>query len=479
MLKKSFLLAGLLFVLLVSSKAYADVSHPYRVFTRQFNLVVHQGNVDRAITRGKALEVLLNYFRKNKAVVAYQGSQKELFHGVAAIRPRFSDDVAYACAEKLIDCNNEFRSNQYISQRELLVWFFRLRETKNSDQWDVKSPQSYRKAWVAARNLNLLPQTDPTVTYDSLSELLYRDHVSQSNFNQPYFEGLTADLKEINPANYHSLAQIDGILRGIFIRLYSFRKMKKLLPEESQYLTDLMKYREAFRGLREDLIKNPYLLRNGDSEYSPEVVSAIREYGLQEVLAEYRYNYSKNAAYRQHNLLTGLLKINGRVIMPGETKSHWQMLSDKNLEDFKYGWVIVNGKDEAWEWGGGICGTSTGIFNPVWRSGLEIVERKPHSVYYNTLYAMEDIGLDAAVYRPKPDLRYRNNFDYPVVFSVVNDQKNKTVIVTLFGNSPYRHIKIEGPVFTSERAVEWTREMEYFDGIKQKELLASRYNDIK
>lgn len=476
MFKKLFWLSlSVLFFIPVQSFAGSEDLH--RQFSQDYNLFVHQGNVDRILSKGLTLQVLLNYFNQVSPALAYQGNPRISLDTLYKSQKMFSQLVE-ACRYELVDCNQAFDPYATVSQKELLVWFFRLKQKDSSDFRGPDSTQNYRMAWMAARRLNLLPEGQKEATYDFLSELLYRNTLSQNSFNLPYVEGMVADFKDITPDHFHNLRQIDRILSRLYHQSFLLQRGDMLLPEEVQYLEKLKAYQQIYNDLRDDLVKLPYALRI-KNDYAPSVAQAVLDYRLQDVLAEYYYDYSKNPAYRQHNLLTGLAKMNGRLVMSDEEVSMWDVLADKKLTDFRYGWVIVNGNDEAWQWGGGICGAATGIFNPAWRSGLMITQRNPHSVFYKGLYGIEDIGLDATVYRPKPDLRFKNTFRDPVVFSVQNNEQDKVVTVRILGNSPYRRVKVEGPFMKSKKEVEWVRQMEYFDGTKEREVLASRYNAIR
>ena len=71
--------------------------------------------------------------------------------------------------------------------------------------------------------------------------------------------------------------------------------------------------------------------------------------------------------------------------------------------------IFVGGK-ETEGLGGGICQLSSTLYNAADLMGLEIVERHPHSrrVYY------VEVGRDASTAYGGKDLKFRNDFDYPV-----------------------------------------------------------------
>jgi len=460
------------FIFAFSQNSYAKSNND---FSKSFGLIVHNGNRDRLVTRAKVLEVLLKYFSNIQT-----DTKKKPIIGLDDVIPS-SDAFNYVekgCRLNLFDCSVE-KFNPYlnITQQDLLNWFFKLKYFKNPDLLNKKYPylsDDYLRNWLEARNLNLL--TSSQITYSALQDFLYRNKVVESNLNLPFRVGLTIGYDEINAENFHNLKEIDLIRKNLNDLVNNLHKKDKLSIEEENYLAKIQKNLLAFENLKESLIKYPYLLSQ-NTNLDTEVINAVRQYGLQDILSSYSYDYSHNAAYRKHNLVTGAMKMNGRVFMPGEVIDYLKIISDKQLREFIYGWVISQG-EEQWQFGGGICGSSSVIFLPSWKAGLEIIERRNHSKYYRNLYPIEYIGLDATVYRPKPNLRIRNNMNSPIIFSVKDNKEKQIVTVDIIGNKSYKDIRIEGPIYINKYHVKWVRQIEDFDGKITSDALESRYNAI-
>ena len=115
--------------------------------------------------------------------------------------------------------------------------------------------------------------------------------------------------------------------------------------------------------------------------------------------------------------------IDGRNLAPGETFSFWGSIGPVTVErGFQYGGVIIGGRSVAGgAIGGGICSTSTTIFNAALRAGLEMGVRANH-YYYIDRYPD---GLDATVYMD-------DNFVQDMTFT--NDTENVIVIRGFGGN---------------------------------------------
>jgi hypothetical protein len=453
---------------MVSAKVSNDFSAPY-------GLVVHSDNQNNLVSRTKALESLLSYFGHKSDAKATKAS-----FSFKDVRPntRTYTAIQSACKLGILDCDqSHFGPYDEVSRNDFLDWFFRLKYLGHSKDLEVRYPKINKEStryWFEAKRLNLI--TGNAITYKVMQDFLYRHSVSEVNLGIPYNPVLVLNQKEINRSNYHSLKEIETIQAGLRSIISDFDAESKLNSKESKFAEKLRGELKAFADLRLSLLAAPYILAER-SDLDPQVTQLVKHFGLQEVLNSYTYDYSKNPAYRKYNLVTGIKKIQGKLLMPDEVLDYWNLISNKNLSDFKYGWVIANGQEE-WQFGGGICGSATMAFIPMWKAGLEVVERRNHSLFYSNLYPKDQIGLDATVYRPKPNLKIRNNFESPVVFNVINDTKKQVITVEVIGNKDYKSTLVEGPIFENKHAVKWVRQFERFDGTIATETLESRYNAI-
>lgn len=115
---------------------------------------------------------------------------------------------------------------------------------------------------------------------------------------------------------------------------------------------------------------------------------------------------------RWKNISVGAAQFNNVVIAPGETFSFWSLIGPVTVErGYAYAGAIIDGRSDPNIIGGGLCQVSTTIFMAVAQAGYEIVERGNHD-YYIDRYPL---GLDAAVFDPGLDLRWKNDTKYPVL----------------------------------------------------------------
>lgn len=143
------------------------------------------------------------------------------------------------------------------------------------------------------------------------------------------------------------------------------------------------------------------------------------------------------------------------VIAPGEWFSFWNDIGPVTLErGYGYGGVIIGGRSVAnGAIAGGICSTSTTLFNAAMRSGLEIGDRANHS-YYIERYP---VGLDATVLKTDTwaqDMTFRNDTANPIVIRSYTG--NGWVRFDIWGVPDGRTVRLSNPVTSNHRTAVWT-----------------------
>ena len=130
---------------------------------------------------------------------------------------------------------------------------------------------------------------------------------------------------------------------------------------------------------------------------------------------------------RNNNIQLSAQAINGITVLPGEIFSFNGATGERTAaKGYKEAPAIAGGqsKDEV---GGGVCQTSSTLFNAVARADLEIIERHPHA--WPSSYIEK--GLDATVNWPGLDFKFKNNTEWPV-FIIAAYNKRK-ITVNLYG----------------------------------------------
>ena len=404
-------------------------------YGRAFGLLVHQQNENMPVNLGRGQQILDSYFTDTLLRSSYE-DQTEL-----------------------------------MTQRDFLLHFEKSRLKAEGKETIFNDQLLYPMVWLTARRNNWLPDT--RLTYKTMREFLYRYSVSEKFGGIPYFEGLVLDEEEIHPGNYKSINQVTAIQNDLSVKLNNLRKSTVISQNQQTLLKTLVVYAEKFDNLNIQL-KELYHPLNVLPDLPDDIRQKILDYDLNEILNEISYDYSGNTVNRIHNLTAGLAQMNGRVFMPDEIINFEQELGRNGWGIYKYGWVIFGGI-EAWQFGGGLCGSATMIFTPSWRAGLEIIRRFPHSAYYSSLYPAESLGLDATIYRGHKNLIMKNTTGSPLMYYVYNNSEKKEITVYLVGRSPYRSVSIEGSIKTAWGTYKWIRRMERFDGTVVEEELVTRY----
>ena len=130
---------------------------------------------------------------------------------------------------------------------------------------------------------------------------------------------------------------------------------------------------------------------------------------------------------RNTNISISAAALNGRVVRPGETLSFNNCTGQRTGEKgYREAGAIAGGilVDDT---GGGVCQTSSTLFNAVVRADMEIVKRYPHS--WPSSYVNR--GEDATVNWPSLDFVCRNNGKYPVF--IVAWYEDQVVTVEVYG----------------------------------------------
>jgi vancomycin resistance protein YoaR len=166
--------------------------------------------------------------------------------------------------------------------------------------------------------------------------------------------------------------------------------------------------------------------------------------GVTSLIGEGRSNFRGSPKNRIFNIKVATERFNGVLIKPDEEFSFVEVLGEV---DGDHGYlpelVIKKDKTEP-EFGGGICQVSTTAFRAALNSGLEITARRNHAYpvqYYNPQ------GMDATVYVPKPDLRFKNNT--PGYILIQTKIEGTELIFDFYGTSDERKVNLIGPKIIS------------------------------
>lgn len=140
-------------------------------------------------------------------------------------------------------------------------------------------------------------------------------------------------------------------------------------------------------------------------------------------------SYYENKVHNFHFVSRQISQV---IIYPNEVFSFWKIIGNpNNNKNFKVGRNLVNGKISE-EIAGGICQISSIIYHTAIKTDLEIIERHNHSI---DIYAEEErftpLGADATIVFPYKDLRIKNNYNFPISFSLkINENEVLCVLLS-------------------------------------------------
>ncbi|WYP28215.1 VanW family protein [Alkalihalobacillus sp. FSL W8-0930] len=157
-----------------------------------------------------------------------------------------------------------------------------------------------------------------------------------------------------------------------------------------------------------------------------EQLEGIDEYEV----ASFRTYFDSSVEGRTKNIQISADAINQYVLGPGDQFSFNKVVGERTIErGYQEAMEIVN-KEFVLGIGGGICQTSSTLFNAIDAAGLEVVHRYTHSREVGYVAS----GRDATVSWGGPDFIFQNSFEQPVMIQTEVNQGE--LIVRVVSNAP-------------------------------------------
>lgn len=163
----------------------------------------------------------------------------------------------------------------------------------------------------------------------------------------------------------------------------------------------------------------------------PEVtISSLKEEGIDRKIIEFNTGLGSSAAGRIYNVSSAAMAIDGMVLKPDDVFDYSKVIAKA---EEKYGFreapVILNGKLVPGI-GGGICQVSSTVYNAALRTGLQIVERRNHSLPVSYLPK----GQDATFAEGSINFRFKNTTGKSLIIRAFVE--SNTLTVKFFGTFP-------------------------------------------
>lgn len=142
--------------------------------------------------------------------------------------------------------------------------------------------------------------------------------------------------------------------------------------------------------------------------YKPDI-SGAEDYLFEDLLATVTSSMD-GVENRSFNVRRAAESCNEYVLLPGEVFSYIGAIGSPSVENGYMTSTGYQGGQTVEMAGGGVCQVSSSIYYCAVYSNLEIVHRANHA--FTVGYVPN--GLDATMYYPSLDFKFRNNTDYPI-----------------------------------------------------------------
>ena len=263
------------------------------------------------------------------------------------------------------------------------------------------------------------------------------DQYSKGNIIQRFFA--LSDL-EAEPVKLDLKAQVDGAKVAEFVEtecagLVAEAQNATITRENGQFIVtpsvtglavDTQATTNALNEAIEAGLEQPVAAAAVITKQEPEIKTEDLE-TIQDVLGTFTTDFSSSGASRSTNLRVGAGKINGHVLMPGQTLSGYECMQPfTTANGYATAAAYENGQvvDSV---GGGVCQIATTLYNTSLLAEMEITQRQNHSMIVTYVKP----SMDAAIAGTFKDIKITNPYETPVY--VEGYTSGKKLTFTIYG----------------------------------------------
>ena len=161
-------------------------------------------------------------------------------------------------------------------------------------------------------------------------------------------------------------------------------------------------------------------------EYTAEMLRSLL---FRDVLGAQMTYYSGSTSERVNNIRLAASKIDGMILLPGESFSYNESVGQRTQEaGFQYADAYSDGQVVP-ELGGGICQVSSTLYSAALYARLKILSRTNH--YFKVGYL--DYGMDATVSWGQPDFKFRNDRELPIKLAAYLNEDENALVIEIWG----------------------------------------------
>ncbi|SDG29007.1 Vancomycin resistance protein YoaR, contains peptidoglycan-binding and VanW domains [Fontibacillus panacisegetis] len=159
-------------------------------------------------------------------------------------------------------------------------------------------------------------------------------------------------------------------------------------------------------------------------------IESLKREGIHRKISQFTTSLLASSEGRVHNVDAAARSIDGLILPPDGIFDYASIVEAAEHDyGFREAPVIVNGKLVPGV-GGGICQVSSTLYNAAIRAGLEIVERRNHSLPVSYVPR----GQDATFAKGYINFQFKNTTDHHLLISA--RVQNGQLTIKLFGNTP-------------------------------------------
>lgn len=265
----------------------------------------------------------------------------------------------------------------------------------------------------------------------------------------------TLNDREVN--NFENIKKITKNIAEKFnqetkdsVFIFENGKVTEFIPSQEGVLVDQDILAKDVVQQRDELINSKSTELSLDLPYTktqPEITTgSINNLGIKEMIGHGESTFRGSAVSRIHNIKLASSKFNGVLVAPGETFSFNDVLGDvSKFTGYEQAYIIKDGQTVLGD-GGGVCQVSTTMFRAALDSGLPIVERRSHSYRVSYYEQNSGPGLDATVFSPTTDFRFKNDTGNYILIQTVFDASRHMLTFDFYGTSDGRIATVSKPV---------------------------------
>lgn len=269
---------------------------------------------------------------------------------------------------------------------------------------------------------------------------------------------MTYDKDKLNKKLIDIKAELDSPVKNATME-YKDEKTVVVPDEPGRTMNVLDSAKKVDTSLKKDKFTIDLAVKLKEAKFK-----AVDLKGIDSLLASYSTSFGGMQG-RDYNIKKSAEDSGGIVLKPGDEFSFNGLTGDKTIANgYKYAPVIESGK-LVLGCGGGVCQTSSTIFNTALLSGMEITNRRNHTIPSDYV----SLGRDATVYdgNPGQDFKFKNPFKnniylknfvyegkiYSQIYGSKKDMQNIEISTQMLGSRGAGSKTIQDPTLPAGRKV--------------------------